>query len=429
MEKVKQAIKQNSWPATVIVAVSGGVDSVVLLHALAQMPIRIVVAHVNYHLRPESDADASFVAKLAQKMNVIFEQRDWQTIPNHAVEKEARIFRYGFFNALAKQYQTDTIVVAHHANDQAETVLLKMIRGGQLRQMAGMMTKTNRIIRPFLTLTKQELIAYAHRNQLKWREDSTNSDPNYTPRNLLRNDVLPKITTINAQAVRHINDMAQQIQNQERLIDEQAAIYAQNIASWHTIPQAWQAPTLKYWLQAQQIFNIKESQIMQALQLLNNDSKPNGRITLNQGVQLVKSYNQLGLQKEQNRDQVLSPVMLKLNQRYFLANKSWLWTDHEPILDDSAVAFSISSEKAVLCLRLANASDKIALINGHKKLRRLAIDEKLRLQEREAMLVLTTADDRIVAVQVRNDEWRVSAEYTVKQNTQPNWLVWRIEET
>jgi len=245
----------------------------------------------------------------------------------------------------------------------------------------------------------------------------------------LRNDVLPKLTTINAQAVRHINHMAQQIQNQERLIDEQAAIYAQNIASWHTIPQAWQAPTLKYWLQAQQIFNIKESQILQALQLLNNDSKPNGRITLNQGVQLVKSYNQLGLQKEQNRDQVLSPVMLKLNQRYFLANKSWLWTDHEPILDDSAVAFAIGSEKAVLCLRLANASDKIALINGHKKLRRLAIDEKLTLQERETMLVLTTADDCIVAVQVRNNEWRVSAEYTVKQNTRPNWLVWRIEET
>ncbi|KAI3473790.1 hypothetical protein Pfo_031560 [Paulownia fortunei] len=92
--------------------------------------------------------------------------------------------------------------------------------------------------------------------------------------------------------------------------------------------------------------------------------------------------------------------MLKLNQRYFLANKSWLWTDHEPILDDSAVAFAIGSEKAVLCLRLANASDKIALIiNGHKKLRRLAIDEKLTLQERETMLVLTTADDCIVAVQ------------------------------
>ncbi len=429
MEKVKQAIKQNSWPSTVIVAVSGGVDSVVLLHALAQMPIRIVVAHVNYHLRSESNEDASFVAKLAQKMNVIFEQRDWQTIPDHAVEKEARIFRYDFFNTLAKQYQTDTIVVAHHANDQAETVLLKMIRGGQLRQMSGMMAKTNHIIRPFLALTKQELVAYANRNQLKWREDSTNSDPNYTPRNLLRNDVLPKLTTINAQAVRHINDMAQQIQNQERLIDEQAAIYAQNIVSWHTIPQAWQAPTLKYWLQSHQIFNIKENQIMEALQLLNNDSKPNGSIALNQGVQLVKSYDQLGLQKEQNRGQVLSPVMLKLNQRYFLANQSWLWTDQEPIHQDSAIAFSMAAKKAVICLRSANSSDKIALINGHKKLRRLAIDEKLTLQEREAMLVLTMMNDDIVAVRLRNNEWRVSAEYTVKQNTQPNWLVWRIEET
>lgn len=89
----------------------------------------------------------------------------------------------------------------------------------------------------------------------------------------------------------------------------------------------------------------------------------------------------------------------------------------------------MAAKKAVICLRSANSSDKIALINGHKKLRRLAIDEKLTLQEREAMLVLTTMNDDIVAVQLRNNEWRVSAEYTVKQNTQPNWLVWRIEET
>ncbi|EQC84031.1 tRNA lysidine(34) synthetase TilS [Leuconostoc mesenteroides] len=428
-EKILQTIKQYNWPETVIVAVSGGVDSVVLVHALSKTKANLVIAHVNYRLREESDDDADFVRQLATQTGAIFEEQVWQHIPDHAVEKAARQFRYDFFEELAQKYHTNTIAVAHHADDQAETVLLKMIRGGRLQQMGGMQTKNHKVIRPFLSITKQELITYAQDNQLGWRQDKTNFDVDYTPRNLLRNDVLPKLTTINQRAVRHINNMAAQILQQQRLIDNQAKIYANDIQDWQKIPTLWQLPTLKYWLQKNKLFNIKENQLQQMIQLLSNTHKPNGKIALADNFEFIKTYQKISIQKQQNMAQVLTPVMLKLNQWHSFAKTTFMWTDNVPMNGQSFIKFQLTRSLPYLSLRPAKASDKIALINGHKNLRRLAIDEKLTPQERTMMWVLATADDEVIAVHLRSNQWRVNADFAVKENTQPYWLVCQIEET
>ena len=123
-----------------------------------------------------------------------------------------------------------------------------MIRGGNYNKWVACKQRTIKLL-ALLSITKQELITYAQDNQLGWRQDKTNFDVDYTPRNLLRNDVLPKLTTINQRAVRHINNMAAQILQQQRLIDNQAKIYANDIQDWQKIPTLWQLPTLKYWLQ------------------------------------------------------------------------------------------------------------------------------------------------------------------------------------
>ncbi|HAV52115.1 MAG TPA: tRNA(Ile)-lysidine synthetase, partial [Leuconostoc mesenteroides] len=93
------------------------------------------------------------------------------------------------------------------------------------------------------------------------------------------------------------------------------------------------------------------------------------------------------------------------------------------------IKFQLTRSLPYLSLRPAKASDKIALINGHKNLRRLAIDEKLTPQERTMMWVLATADDEVIAVHLRSNQWRVNADFAVKENTQPYWLVCQIEET
>lgn len=260
-EKIQKQLQLHHWEATIIVAVSGGVDSVVLLHTLRQQlpDAKLVVAHVNYHLREESDADEKFVRHLADKYHAVFEQTAWLNVPDTAVEKQARDFRYQFFEQLASKYHTATVVVAHHADDQAETVLLKLIRGGQLMQLAGMRQQNRRIVRPFLLITKQELVSYAQNHNLNWHEDKTNHDAMYTPRNFLRQIIIPKLKKINPRVVPHINAFAQQIKKQDDLITAQVEIYVQTIEnSWQIIPNIWLEPTIKHYIQKKVFISLSK---------------------------------------------------------------------------------------------------------------------------------------------------------------------------
>lgn len=432
-DKIDKQIKKNHWENTVIVAVSGGVDSVVLLYALREtLPkLHIIIAHVNYHLRSESDDDARFVAQLADKFNATFEQIEWLDIPQKSVEKKAREFRYQFFSDLAKKYSTHTIIVAHHADDQAETVLLKLVRGGQLSQLSGMDGSNQNIFRPFLGITKQEIITYAQKKGLSWREDRTNNDPSYTPRNLLRNEIIPNLKTINRQVVYHINDFAKQIAEQERLIKSQASQYAEAFEkNWTSVPELWLVVTIKVYLQQKGLYQFKESQIKQIHLLLLNNKKTTGFVQLSKTLMFVKSYQQVYLTNTSeitNTMQVLPTVMLKLNQWQKFADEAFKWTDNDSDLNVEKLPFSMITNEPFVYLRPAKASDKLAIINGHKKLRRLAIDEKLSQAERQKMVVLSTPNDEIIAVKVRQ-HWRISTNFVTKQDAKLYWLAWRIEE-
>ncbi|MGY3743467.1 tRNA lysidine(34) synthetase TilS [Leuconostoc inhae] len=432
-EKIQKQLQLYNWEATVIVAVSGGVDSVVLLHTLRQQlpDAKLVVAHVNYHLREESDADEKFVRHLADNYQAIFEQTEWLNVPDTAVEKQARNFRYRFFEQLANKYHTTTVVVAHHEDDQTETVLLKLIRGGQLMQLAGMNRQNQRIVRPFLLITKQELVSYAQKHNLNWHEDKTNHDASYTPRNFLRQIIIPQLKKINPRVVPHINAFAQQIKKQDDLITAQVEIYVQTIENnWQIIPNIWLEPTIKYYIQKKGIYQFKQAQILQVIKLLHNDKKPIGRVELSKNVNFVKSYQHIHLEnstKMTNTLQILPPIMLKLNQWQNFAKNTFLWTNSEPNSDDQSVSFNLAQLPTQLYLRPVKTSDKLALIHGHKKLRRLAIDEKLSTLERQEMQVLATQNDEVIAVKMRQ-HWRVNADFVSKQDVKPYWLAWRIEE-
>lgn len=433
INKIDEQLRRYAWEATIIVAVSGGVDSVVLLHALRQyLPdTKLVVAHVNYHLRKESDGDALFVRQLATTYQAVFEQIDWSIMPSHAVEEQAREFRYRFFVRLAGQYQTKTIVVAHHANDQAETVLLKLIRGGRLEQLAGMSVKKRLVLRPFLGITKQQLITYAQQHHLSWREDDTNFDATYTPRNLLRNIVIPELKTINLQVVNHVNSFAKQIAEQSELISFQAKQYVPLLTKdWTKIPDLWLEVTLAAYLHEQKVYRFKQQQLKHIHQLLINEKKPTGSIQLSHTVVLIKNYRQVYLKKTTeipNTVQDLPTLMLKLNQWQNFADDVYCWTTNQPVNSDNSFVFGLVDDLPAIYLRPVKTSDKLALIHGHKKLRRLAIDEKLSQNERHDMVVLSTPNDDVIAVRVRQ-RWRLSADFVSKQDATNYWLAWRIEE-
>lgn len=168
-----------------IVAVSGGVDSVVLLDMLVRRDKdTLVVAHFDHGIRPDSAEDAEFVGELAASYHLPYETRREELGPG-ASEELARTRRYAFLREIA-QTHGGRIVTAHHMNDIAETVAINVQRGTGWRGLAALDSPD--IVRPLLRMTKQELRDYARRRQLTWREDSTNASDAY-----LRNRLRPKL--------------------------------------------------------------------------------------------------------------------------------------------------------------------------------------------------------------------------------------------
>ena len=178
---------------TYIIAVSGGVDSVVLLHKLMTFPANpkpvYVVAHFDHGVRDDSASDAEFVRDLARQHNLAFESERAE-LGVGVSEDVARQARYTFLEKVKEKYRAEAIITAHHQDDVLETMLLNMLRGTSPRGLIGF-TRAG-IMRPLLGKSKQELLAYAQEHKLEWREDSTNESDAYL-RNYVRRHVMPKL--------------------------------------------------------------------------------------------------------------------------------------------------------------------------------------------------------------------------------------------
>lgn len=176
-----------------VVAVSGGVDSVALLHMLHHAsPHKLVVAHADHGIRPDSSDDASFVKELAAHYGLPFVSTQLALGAN-ASEAEARHARYKWLELVKTQYGAQAIATAHHQDDVLETLILNLLRGTGWRGLASLRDTAERY-RPLLGLPKATLTRYAIDNQLVWHEDSTNHDTRYT-RNYIRHMIVPRLTT------------------------------------------------------------------------------------------------------------------------------------------------------------------------------------------------------------------------------------------
>ena len=205
LEKVKTYIDENRLltPGNkVIVGVSGGIDSVALLHLLQRLGVECIVAHCNFHLRAEeSDRDEQFVKDVTKQLGLPFYRIDFDTLKYAAnnkisVEMAARELRYEWFESLAKKMDAQAIAVAHHLDDSIETLLMNLIRGTGLRGLTGISARNGLVIRPLLCCTREELFQYVTFHQLAYVEDSTNALNDYQ-RNKIRNQLLPLLEDIN----------------------------------------------------------------------------------------------------------------------------------------------------------------------------------------------------------------------------------------
>lgn len=189
---------------TLVVAVSGGVDSVVLLDMMVkQINKPMIVAHFDHGIRPDSREDALFVEALAKSYGLKFETARVE-LGEDASEALARERRYQFLNSIAKKHRA-RIVTAHHGDDLAETVAINLSRGTGWRGLAVM---DSAVLRPLLHMRKEDIYRYALDNGLEWREDSTNSDDKY-----LRNKIRPGVAELYRDEIEKIGDLrSRQIQ-------------------------------------------------------------------------------------------------------------------------------------------------------------------------------------------------------------------------
>jgi len=180
--------------AKIVLGVSGGPDSTCLLDFFYKLQkkykLELIIAHVNYNLRgKDSEKDEEFVKELAKKYNLPLEILKANVGKNKSEEK-LRDIRYTFFEQVRERKKFDLIAVAHNADDQAETVLMRLIRGSSMLGLSAMRFKNNKIIRPLLNTTRKEIIAYLKSNKLSYRIDKTNRESIYL-RNKIRNKLIP----------------------------------------------------------------------------------------------------------------------------------------------------------------------------------------------------------------------------------------------
>lgn len=231
MNKVHSFIQQHHMIQNgdfIAVGVSGGADSVCLLLLLCglrqEYGLILKAVHVNHGIRSEAGKDQKFVEKLCQKLQVpwITFAEDVQGTARRksiSLEEAGRLVRYRCFRAVLEQHGGGKIAVAHHQNDQAETVLYRMARGTGIQGLKGMEPVRGDVIRPLLCLSKAEILDYLKEKNQSWMEDLSNEDNTYA-RNKIRNQVIPVLTQVNSKAVEHIFSLSQEIEEWSRYLDE-----------------------------------------------------------------------------------------------------------------------------------------------------------------------------------------------------------------
>lgn len=391
----------------VLVAISGGVDSVVLAHILQKLDFNIAVAHVNFKLRgKESDEDQKFVENFARQNNLPlhlthFDTENYAQQNNLSIQLAARKLRYDWFDELKKQYGYSCLATAHHLNDDAETFLINFVRGTGLSGLLGI-KENDEIIRPLLPFTKQEILQYAEENQLNWREDKSNSSDKYV-RNRIRHHVVPVLETINPQFLQtflqtkanlnQVNDILEEaiagFENKcvSYLSDDEVYIDVNKLKSYKN-PQAFLYQFLKKynftaWEDINQLMDSESGkQVFSPTHILLKDRERLVLKTIN--FQNNKDYYKI------NKDEkkVFEPISLTLG----------IFEEKNPVTDKNQIVVDEDLLDFPLCIRKWKAGDYFYPfgMKGKKKLSKYFKDEKFSLFEKEETWILTDNKDRVI---------------------------------
>jgi tRNA(Ile)-lysidine synthase len=397
-----------------VLALSGGIDSMVLADLLLKSKVDFVVAHCNFHLRgEESDGDEKFVREFAERHGIQcfvkhFETEKYAEEKGVSIEMAARDLRYAWFEELRLQLDYEKIAVAHHADDQAETFFINLLRGAGLRGLKGMQPKNGVIIRPLLWASREQIHQYAIENQILWHEDHTNAESVYL-RNKIRNQLLPVFDELHPEARQGLYKSLEHLSAENELFRELLKEKLAQIVRREDgiqkvkVPEPVEGPTLSFQLLFEWLrnygFNTDQCRfIFEAMEtgIGNKYFSPTHQLVIVRNeLQLseIKFVEDEEIQIEIGKGEIISPIHLRFSRfeksSDFIIDKSL----DVALLDADKIQFPLT-------LRHWRHGDRFHPLGmkGSKLLSDFFVDQKFTEAQKQNVFLLVSAESEILWV-------------------------------
>lgn len=394
----------------IIVGCSAGPDSMALLHYIStNTKNNIICCHINHNKRKESKEEEKYLHNYCKKNNIIFESTKIEKYKENNFENEARNKRYDFYEKILNKYNSNYLFLAHHGDDLIETILMKINRGSNLEGYAGIKTISKKnnyyIIRPFLEYTKEDLIDYNKKHDLKYYIDKSNEDTTYT-RNRFRKNILPLLKEENINIHNNFLMYSKTLLEYNAYIEEQLLLHYPKIIRNNTL-DIKEFKKLHPFIKKNLLYKfltihynnknniIKESHIQNILSIIEN-KKPNITINLPHNQIARKSYNYLYLETTTKKDSPNYKILLKdTNTIDKIVIKKINSTKEN---GNNICKLNSKNIKLPLYLRNRKQGDYIEQkgLNGHKKIKEIFIENKIPKQIRDNYPILVDSEDKIL---------------------------------
>jgi tRNA(Ile)-lysidine synthase len=398
-----------------LLAVSGGLDSMVLLRLFQQLEYEIVVLHCNFQLRGvESFGDQQFIQEYTSQNGISFSYTQFDTEAfakdyKLSTQLAARELRYSWFYEQLEIQEGDYILTAHHADDNLETFLINLSRGTGLDGLTGIPAQNDTIIRPLLPFTRQEIEKYAAENKLSWREDSSNASDKYL-RNKIRHHLIPVLKELNPNFMSSFEKTQAYLQESQELVDDAAIMVYQQVAKekgddiYFDVNQLLKLPNYTSYLY-QWLTEFGFTAWEDIYDLVTNQS---GKQVFAPQFRLIKAHDYLILNplKSETKEQ---EFLIESNQSKVNFPLNMLFSNVAEISTTSNSAIFVDQDKLQfpLVLRHWNEGDvfqPFGMDGRSKKISKLFKDEKLSLIDKENTWLLCSGNQVVWVVGLRQDE-------------------------
>ena len=398
-----------------LLAVSGGLDSMVLTQLLQQLDYEIVVMHCNFQLRGlESFGDQQFIQEYTSQNGISFSftQFDTEAFAKDyklSTQLAARELRYSWFYEQLEIQEGDYILTAHHADDNLETFLINLSRGTGLDGLTGIPAQNDTIIRPLLPFTRQEIEKYAAENKLSWREDSSNASDKYL-RNKIRHHLIPVLKELNPNFMNSFEKTQTYLQESQELVADAAIMVYQQVAKekgddiYFDVNQLLKLPDYTSYLY-QWLTEFGFTAWEDIYDLVTNQS---GKQVFAPQFRLIKAHDYLILNplKSETKEQ---EFLIESNQSKVNFPLNMLFSNVAEISTTSNSAIFVDQDKLQfpLVLRHWNEGDvfqPFGMDGRSKKISKLFKDEKLSLIDKENTWLLCSGNQVVWVVGIRQDE-------------------------